>query len=113
MIGKGQHKRKSAPKKKLVHITSFEKTSETSQCVLNWSVKDIFDLLAEELRSPSLAALWEVRDILNLTRVCRSFHRIFNKAYLALVVRLGNLEPSLRYLFWISQAPYMKYTGVC
>ena len=102
-------KRKSNPKKKkMVHITSFEKTSETSQCVFGWNVKDIFELLTETLQSPSCVALFDVREVLSLSLVCRSFHRIFNKDYLALVIRLGNLDPSLRYLFWISQAPYMK-----
>lgn len=101
--------RKSNAKKKMVQISSFEKASESSQCYLAWNIKDVISLLEEYLKTSEIAAMFEIQDILTITRVCKSFHRVFNKQYQQLVIRLGNLEANKRYLFWIYQAPYIKY----
>ncbi len=105
-------KRKSNPRRKIVQISSFEKSSEASQCsqcsTITWNIKDLFDLLEEHLHSPNFAALLSVRQVMALGQVCKSFRKIFNSQYVRLVIRLGNLDPDLRYLFWIGQAPYIK-----
>ncbi len=75
------------------------------------SLQSLLEALGEHVRSADFASLFEVRDVLALAGVCRSFHQIFNTKYIQLVIRLGNLESRLRYLFWISQAPYIKYEG--
>jgi len=105
-----KHKRKSVPRKKIVEISSFEKTnSENSQTQLGWHIKDLFDLLHEYLESINFASLFTVKDAISIGLTCKTFHKIFNKEYIILVAKLGNLDPDLRYLFWIYQAPYSKY----
>ncbi len=106
-------KRKSSPHREIVHISSFEKGSEPSQSALAWNIRDLFDLLEEYLRSPSFASLLSARQTIALGQVCRSFRRIFNLRFLRLVVRMGNLEPELRCLFWIRQAPYINTERQC
>ena len=103
-------KRKSISKKKIVHITSFEKTnSEPSQISLGWHIKDIIEIMEDHFKQAAFASLLTVKDVLSIGSVCKTFRKVFNKEYLNLVVRLGNLNSDIRYLFWIHQAPYAKY----
>eukprot|EP00826_Nyctotherus_ovalis_P029347 TRINITY_DN2316_c0_g1_i14.p4 TRINITY_DN2316_c0_g1~~TRINITY_DN2316_c0_g1_i14.p4 ORF type:complete len:121 (+),score=29.70 TRINITY_DN2316_c0_g1_i14:100-462(+) len=106
-----QCKRKAIPKRKIVQISSFERTnSEHSVSVLDCQIKDILELLQPHFESISFASLLTAKDVLALSFVCKSFRKIFNGSYLRLVVRLGNLDAELRHLFWIHCAPYARYS---
>ncbi len=105
-----KNKRKSVPRKKIVQISSFEKTnSEPSQSGWGWQIKDLLELMHDYFKSPAFAALLTVKDVLSLGAVCKGFRKIFDKDYVKLVVRLGGLDGEIRYLFWIYQAPYARY----
>ncbi len=71
----------------------------------------LLESLEEYVRSPAFASLLEVQDVFALSAVCRSFHRIFDRKYAQLVIRLGNLESRLRPFFWIGQAPYIRFSS--
>jgi len=64
--------------------------------------------MKEYIKSAEFAVLLEVKDVIVLGQVNRTFSRIFNKKYIDLVVRLGNLEQKYRYLFWIHKIPYLE-----
>lgn len=89
-----------------------EKTNEESQTLSDSSITELFETLKDYFKSDNFAALLEVKEVLSLSLVSKSFHRIFNERYVQLVIRLGNLNGSLRYLFWINQAPYAKYAKI-
>jgi len=102
--------RKSVPKRKIVFISSFDNTfSEQSQLETGCSIKDLLELLETHFKSLSFASFLTATDVLALSKVCKSFYKVFNQEYLWLVIRLGNMNPHIRYLFWIRQAPYARY----
>jgi hypothetical protein len=104
-----QIKRKSILKRKIVQISSFERTnSEHSISVVDWQIKDILELLQPVFESISLASLLTAKDVLSLCLVCKGFRKVFNSDYLRLVIHLGNLDPELRHFFWIYHTPYAR-----
>ena len=65
--------------------------------------------MKDYVKSVEFSSLFEIKDVINLQRVCKSFHQLFGREYLKFVIRLGNLETDLRYNFWIHNAPYSEY----
>lgn len=53
--------------------------------------------------------LFEVKDLLVLRQVCRSFGRLFDARYIHYAIQLGNLGHSLRCAFWVYKAPFEQY----
>ena len=96
-------------KPKPASSTSSDSTSESSPCRAPTTLKGFINSLEDYVRSPDFAAFFEVKDILSLGQVCKSFRKVFGPEYVSLVIRLGNLEDCFRYLFWIHQVPYIKY----
>ena len=90
--------------------TSSDITTESSPRRAPSGLKGLFELLEEYVKSPDFASFLEVKDVIALGQVCKSFRKLFNQEYVSLVIRLGNLEAPFRYLFWINKAPYIKYS---
>ena len=65
--------------------------------------------LGDYVHSYDFVSLYETSDVLTMGLVCRGLHAIFDQEYVRRVIRLGNLEAGRRYLFWIYEAPYIKY----
>ena len=49
-----------------------------------------------------------VTDIVALKLLCRDTARIFNEDLMFDVIRIGNLDPSIRIYFWVMQAPFYE-----
>ena len=49
-----------------------------------------------------------VTDIVALKLLCRDTARIFNEEIQCNVIRIGNLDPSIRIYFWVLQAPFYE-----
>ncbi len=49
-----------------------------------------------------------VIDIVALRLLCRETARIFNEEVQQNVIRIGNLDPSIRIYFWVLQAPFYE-----
>ncbi len=75
----------------------------------NANLANVLRLLGVYVHSYDFVGLFEVKDVLTLGLVCRGLRGLFSKEFVRQVIRVGNLEPGLRYLFWINQAPYIKY----
>ena len=102
--------RKLMQKPRIVYISSFENTnSEQSQIGIDCTIKDLLELLEDYFKSYEFASFLTAIDVISLSSVCKSFRKIFNRDYLQLVIKLGNLNNEIRYLFWIHQAPYARY----
>ncbi len=104
------HRRPEGDKKLSLLKPTGESTMNAYVSQFKWNIKDIFELLQDHLRSPDFAALLDVRTVISLGLVCRTFHQIFDRSYLQLVIRLGNLEPALRWLYWMHMAPCAEYS---
>jgi len=88
---------------------SSNTTSENSPCFNSTGIKLVFEQLTEYIKSPDFASFLEIKDVLALSQVCKLFRKIFDKDYISLLIRLGNLETQFRYLFWVHQVPCAAY----
>ena len=103
------YKRSPSPKKEEKKSPAITVAKNTHIITFAWNLKDILELLRDYIKSPAFASLFDVRTVISLSSVCRSFHEIFNKAYLQLVIRLGNLDSSIRWQLWTYKVPCAKY----
>ena len=71
-------------------------------------ITKVLEEIKEYIKSPNFALLLELKEVIALGRTCKYFNTIFNRNYINLIVRLGNLDSNLRYLFWIHKIPYVK-----
>ena len=74
-------------------------------------ILDLIDLIVyikKYVQSPAFASLFDIRTLLNLSLVCKTFSSIFNSQYFQMVIWLGNLEPELQPSFWAKYAPWIR-----
>lgn len=93
-------------------VSPISSKSDGKEILFTWKFKDFIEVLSNYVRSPEFAALLDVRTVLALRRTSKAVGRIFNKEYVRTVIRLGNLEESLRLSFWAHNAPWLEYLRV-
>ena len=74
-----------------------------------WNLKDFIDLIQIHVKSQRFASLFDIKTVLTIRLVCRNFSIIFDRSYLEMVIRLGNLENSLRTQFWFNKLHCKEY----
>eukprot|EP00826_Nyctotherus_ovalis_P060592 TRINITY_DN8520_c0_g1_i2.p1 TRINITY_DN8520_c0_g1~~TRINITY_DN8520_c0_g1_i2.p1 ORF type:complete len:160 (-),score=18.79 TRINITY_DN8520_c0_g1_i2:833-1258(-) len=90
-------------------VSPISSKSDGKEILFTWKFKDFIEVLSNYVRSPEFAALFDVRGILALRRTSKAISKIFNKEYIRMVIRLGNLEEPLRLCFWAHNAPWLEY----
>jgi len=93
----------------LLFSTSSNNTSGSSAEPVAIGLKTLFEQIEDHIITPEFALLFQVKELLVLRRVCKTFSKLFNKRYIHFVIRLGNLDNSLRCAFWLHKVSFEKY----